>query len=234
MFNPLRPVAEGVSTGTQFDANGFINKHELRLGNAESLLALSAEYTFFTPAILYLYGRFRDAPLFDFVHMVQPAAKFYYKKFSKPIFKGLEARSDGNADWNFVLWAIQKEYWSDFSAWMVSLTLTYQDSQDVAGIGEQHLEIIDPLAHDKMFILQNTLPCLPISAFGINSNVSQIGLFPGKRLTQDLPYLVMRKPTETMKVFAAALYGGANPFDVIAWQKTQKLKENDNEDQIRP
>ncbi len=227
MDGVLEPTPEGFeATDSVLDADGFIKKYPLRLGNAKSLLEMSDEYTFFTPAILYLHGRFRDAPLADFTYMLAPDCKFYFHRFAKPIFRGLVALSNGNADWNYVLWAVPKQHWDALAAWLVSVTLTYEDEKMVAGIGEQELRIVDPLAVDKNVIWHNGIPTMTVYAFGINSSRCQAGLAVSPSIITEPPRLVLKEPDDGMKVFATALYDGRNPLDAKAYHKWKStLKE---------
>lgn len=228
MSDILMPHQEGmVSRGTSvLDANGFIKKHELRLGQANTLQGFDEDFAFFTPAILYLHGGFRDSPLADLILMTGTDVNFYYRKFNRPIFRGLEARSNGDPAWNFVLWAVRREHWQTVADWLVSITLTYSETGEVAGIGEQPLQIVDPLAVDRVVFYANKLPTLSISAFGLNGSRFRSYFKPGDNMLMDQPSLVFDRPAEEMQVFASALYGGGNPVDAKAfhvWQK--KLKE---------
>jgi len=215
----FQPAQEGLVSGdTVLDANGVLQKYELRLGKAKSLCELAADFVFFTPAVLYLKGRFIDAPLADFVYMMAPDCKFYFKKFGRPVFRGLTA-PNGDVDWNFVLWAIPKHHWEAFSAWMVGITLTYADTKEVAGIGEQRFEVVDPLAADRASVWHSGLPHLPVAAFGINGSRFKAGFVLGENVLMDPPRLTMFSPEGDMKVFADALYGGNNPLDARAYHK---------------
>ncbi len=230
----VQPAREGTASGDSvLDADGFIEKRELKVGQARSLAPLLDDFAFFTPAVLYLHGRFRDAPLADFVYMVAPDCKFYYRKFHRPMFRGLDAPSNGNPDWNFVLWAVRKDHWEDFANWMVSLTLTYEDERAVAGIGEQRFDVIDPLAADRSSVWHKGLPSIPVTAFGINGSKFRAGFVLGENMLMDPPRLRFFEPGEDMKVFTEALYGGGNPVDARAYHKWKESRreEGTREDQ---
>lgn len=206
MDEPLRPYREGTTAGGQpLDARGFVKKEPLRLGRANSLLELAEEYAFFTPAVLYLYGRFRDAPLADFLHMF-PDAKLYYRKFDRPIFRGLEAPSNKNPDWNFVLWAVHTSYWRPLCDFLVSLTFTYEDESALAGVGEQQLSVIDPLAADLSVLYRNDLPQLTVTAFGLNGSRFRAAFEAGTGSIVSPPRLRFYGPDPRMVRFAQAIY----------------------------
>lgn len=222
MDGVLKPQAEGLTPdGTVLDENGFIPKYELPCGQAKALVEMADEYVFFTPALLYLYARFHDAPLADFVIMVRPSCKFYYKKFDRPVFKGLEARSNKDPAWNFALWAVKREHWPMLCDWLVSLTLTNVDTKTVCGIGEQRLKVIDPLAADKTSVWHDRMPRIEITAFGINGNKYRAALAEG-RGPYDPPVLSFDQPDKAMLAFATALYGGGNPVDARTLHNTKE------------
>jgi len=63
-------VSKGVAV---LDENGFIQKYEFNVGQARNLIGFESEFVFFTPAILYLHGGFRDAPFADLMYRSGPA-----------------------------------------------------------------------------------------------------------------------------------------------------------------
>ena len=233
MDDPLKPAPEGMVDGESvLDENGLIDKYELKTGNARSLAELLDAYAFFTPAALYLHGRFRDAPLADFVYMVAPDCKFYYKKFRHLIFRGLETKNR-DPDWNYVLWAVERRHWDHLSAWMVSLTLTYADDQSVAGVGEQQFMVTDPLAAERAAMWHPGVGTIPVTTFGLNGSKFKAGFVAGENALMDPPTLGFFKPDAEMGEFVKALYGGANPVDARALhrQQAKSRKEDGREDQ---
>lgn len=223
---------EGLAAGDSvLDANGRLRKYEFKPGRARSLAELAGDYAFFTPAVLYLHGRFRDAPLADFVYTVAPDCKFYYKKFRRALFRGLDA-PNGDVDWNFALWAVPRHHWDAFSAWMVGITLTYEDTREVAGIGEQILEVADPIAAELATVWHPGTPAVTVAAFGINGSRFRAGFVPGENVLMDPPRLEFFRPEGGMKVFADALYTGSNPLDARAYHRWRESlrEEQGNED----
>lgn len=221
------PQPEGVAAkgSPVLDENGFIQKHELRVGQARNLRGFTDEFAFFTPAILYLHGGFRDAPLADLYYMGGADVRYYYRKFAKPVFAGLEAPSNGNPDWNHVLWAVHQEHWPLVSDWLVSITLSYNELGEVAGIGQQELEVVDPLAVERTLVYHGGLPTVKVSAFGLNGSKFRAYLTAGENPQTDPPRLTFDNPAQEMRVFAEALYGGKNPVDAKALHRLKEERD---------
>lgn len=227
-----RPHQEGVDArGESVDSTGFVKKYQLPVGLARGLHEMAGDFAFFTPAPLYLYGRFRDAPLADYAAAVLPAdVRFYYHKFSSGVFSGLDAPSNGDRDWNCVLWAVHTRFWPSFADWMVSLALTYGDVGEIAGVGLQEFTVPDPLAVDKAVVLSGAIPTVTVAAFGING--SRVRYAFERDGVLGVPRLRRYNPDPEMRVFAAALYGGCNPVNARAVYR-RIAKEGRNEDHTR-
>ena len=232
-MEPLKPQPEGVKfTGPPVDQRGRVKKYELKTGQAKALLELQADYAFFTPAVLYLNG-FTDAPLIDFMFDMGEEVKFFYKKFRHPLFRGLEARSNGNPDWNFVLWAVELPFWQAVSDFLVSLTLKESDHKRVLGIGEQFFTILDPLAVDLCRFYHKGLTMLPVTAFGINGSDFREALVVGTDPLMEPPILRRFAGDPAMQVFASALYGGGNPVNAKNdFRRLQQYGEKRHEDPL--
>lgn len=207
---PLKPEKEGVRfLGPTLDARGCIKKYALATGRAKTLGEMTSDFTFFTPAPLYL-GGFIDAPLIDFMFEMGEEVRFYFRKFGRPIFSGLEARSNGNPDWNFVIWAIRRHVWQAFNNFVVSLTMKCADSRTVFGVGEQDLVVVDPLAVETHTLVGGVMPSLCVTGFGVNGSEYRSAFVSDGTSLPRLRYLA---PDSSMRIFADAFYRGDNPVD---------------------
>ena len=203
-FTP--PQAEGTtSVRTQADSRGFIPKKRLLTGSAKFLSEMCGEYQFFTPAPLYLYAGFHDAPLVDFMHSVGQDVVFYYLVFPNRVFDGLDAVSNGDRTWNYALWAIELPLWQRFSDFLVSTVLMDSAQKKVWGIGQQSLRIRDPLAAPADFGGGNA-PTIEITAFGINGGDYRAAF----RVSGAVPKLTKFPGDPAMVAYAKALYAGQN------------------------
>lgn len=222
MDDILRPRSEGPSDSLPvLDARGFIKKYPLPVGQAKTFQSFEKDYAFFTPAILYLHGNFNDTPLLDLCCLTGTNIKFYFYKSNVRIFQRLEAKSNGNADWNFVLWAVAREHWKAVSDFLVSITLSYSESREVAGIGEQNFQILDPLAVSYAKLVNGNIPLMSIAAFGLNTNNFRAYFTTDANFSP--PTLTFGQPVTDMQVFADALYNGANP--VNAKNRSRETKD---------
>lgn len=213
--------------GPPVDADGRIEKYELKCGAASKLQDLAGEYAFFTPAILYVHGGFRDGPLIDFMYDLNVEVRFYYKQFRKPIFRGLESRSNGDPAWNFALWAVRSEYFQALNDFLVSLTFTYAEDKTTAGIGEQLVTIPDPLHVDRTFVYDPAMPQLPVTVFGINGSRYRAAMEVSDRPIASPPTLRFYAPDPAMVTFAKALYCGVNPIDARSAHQRRRGERNE-------
>lgn len=223
-------IREGISfVMPTLDARGVLPKKELRLGLAESLQVMTEEYTFFTPAILYLLGLTTDAPLIDFQFEKRCNVDFYYRKFAHPIFRGLET-PDGDSDWNHALWAVRKEVWQDFYDFYSSLAFTDGQRRYVTHMASQVIDVVDPLAMARAGLILNQVPTCIVTAFGANGNTLRAAFEIGVSPLLDRPRLRFYAPSPAMVVFADALYTGKNPhIERDLYLQTQQAKKGNGD-----
>jgi len=180
---------------------GFVPKYELP-GPRRPLAAYAAEYALFTPAPLYLYAGFRDAPLADLM-AERPGLRFYWARYDRPLFAGLEAPSNGDAGWNYGVWAVAPEHWQAVSDWLVSLALVAADGS-VFRVGEQRLSVTEPQPEGD-----GPPPRVPVVAFGLDGDRFRAYFADGD---DGPPRLVFAPPSPAARAFATAWRAGANPL----------------------
>lgn len=222
----MEPAKEGTRfEGPALNDNGFIDKYPLHVGQAESLAALTEEWAFFTPASMYLHGSFMDGPLVDFCWERSINARFYHRKFQRSIFRGLEA-SDGDADWNNVLWAIAKEHAEPFYQFLLSVTMSFTDEKWYVQFAQQDFKIVDPLALEKATVLRTDLPKLSVSAFCVNSNKVRTVFDVAADPLRYPPRLCRIRPDPEVVVAANALYEGKNPLNAKLNYRNEKGRQS--------
>jgi hypothetical protein len=210
------------------DARGIVRKLPLQVGQAESLLAMTAEYTFFTPAVLYLYGCFADAILIDLMRELGREVPLYHRRFAHPIFRGLEL-PDGDADWNHVLWACRPADYEPLSTFLISLTLALSRNRVILCYGEQKLSVVDPLALERKGVYHDGLPWLDIYAFGINGSAGRVAFRQTGRSPAELPRLVRLEADGEIRASARALFAGDNPCIARRDYRLARQKEDGRE-----
>lgn len=192
---------------------GILEKVLLRYGSLPRLSLLSDQLAFFTPAPLYLSGWFRDDQLIDFLCEYRPI-DFYHRKFTFPLFRGLETRT-GDPAWNHVLWAVERPHWEPLLNFLVSVKLVDEGTRTIWGCGAQDLAIVDPEFADQNPVLPPAVPLLDITAFGINGSQHCYAFAVGPNPVFHRPTLRQFPPEPEALVFAEAFWAGANPVDAL-------------------
>ena len=187
-------------------------KLEMSFGAAVMLAPFTGQYQFFTPALLYLHGRFHDAPLIDFTEESKIDPIYLHKRFQNRIFSGMDCGSD--PAWNYVLWAIPRYHWPAFEAFMLSLALYCPETENVYRVGSQDLSIVDPLAADKKLLA----PRLDIVVFGVNGNRECVAVTRPKSgvVIGGLPRVRRYPPQARTTAFASALFAKEDPVAAVA------------------
>jgi len=221
---------DGVAFKTpETDHGGRLQKHLLPLGRAKSLTELAQDYAFFTPAILYLHGYMTDDPLVDFLHEYQQNVEFFFYRFDRRIFAGLDT-SDGDVDWNHAVWAVRREHWEAFKSFYLTVAVAVPDSNYVNKIGRQVLHVIDPLAVDKATLVTGRLPVVEVDAFGVDGSLCRLAFEEGINPLTNIPRLRKYPPTRTMVDYAKAFFKGDNPEYVLDKLSMENLWRN----QLKP
>jgi hypothetical protein len=166
-----------------------VPKYQVKFKGATKLSDIEG-YSWYSPAALYIWGRFSDVNLSDIIIKL-PDLKFFWYRFEKPIFKGFSV--GGDPSWNHALWAIEtrlKDKFIDFVLSSVQLDIA---NKIVYNYALQEITIADPLTHDKSGLVLPTGPQTNIFFFAVLSNNNQIAFDTRKPFT-DLPHVVKFKP----------------------------------------
>ena len=202
------PTNEGEESVTS-RAGVVAPKYEMRFGASEGLFAFKDQYKFFSPALLYVFGRFDDGPIMQFLIEGDPDLRIMFYRFARPIFKGLTT-PDGDANWNFVLWGMDAKIWPAFENFLLSFVVTDTEHQCVFNIGAQDITIADPLTMDKQVILQPMFPSIDIVMFGVDSNKYAVAMEPRDDFMIP-PCVKFHPPQPGTAAFAQALFSGVAP-----------------------
>ncbi len=134
--------------GPLLTVKGTVPKYPLEVGAAESLAAMTPAYVFFSPAIIYIHGRFGDLLLADMMREIGRDVRIYFKRFNSRIFSGLES-SRGDPAWNYALLAVTADDWQLLTDFICSACVRDKATDIDYRYGEQRLMICDPLFADR-------------------------------------------------------------------------------------
>lgn len=146
-----------------------VAKYRIKFEGARQLADVPG-YVWFTPAALYLWGRFTELQLGDLVEST--ALRIFWYRFDRPLFAGFEV--GGDKDWNHTLWAVEAESWEKLVDRMLELMLLDRPSKSVYRYALQQLSIADPLVVDSAVISSTTPPRTVVYAFAVNSDRHQL------------------------------------------------------------
>lgn len=194
-----------------------VPKYQIQFKNATSLGNIQG-YTWYSPAALYLWGRFTEKNLSDLVEKYNLTIFWY--RFDKPIFKGFDFKDDRS--WNQLLWASKHE---DFPRLVDGILETVQFDLDKSVLYQyalQKLTVYDPLNVDlERFVSPNT-PTLDINVFAVLSNLRQCA-FDTKQGLQSVPGMVSYPPDELHVKAANKLFSLSHKDSDAAFQSYKKV-----------
>lgn len=221
------PQNEGILGHTQRPGNVEVEKFEMAFGKAEGLYRFLEEVQFFSPALLYLYGRFTDEPLAQFMNEQDASLQIMHHRFKSAIFQGFEHVS-GDVAWNYVLWGVLKEKYQALENYLLSVSFTASAEGWLSRIGAQDVTILDPLAVDKMAIVSLDAPRVPIVVWGVDSSQAALSVEMSPGAVFEMPKLKRHPPQPETVAEAKALFAGRNSLQARE-ESLQEQKESANE-----
>ena len=174
-----------------------VPKYQIKFQNANQLSDI-AGYVWYTPAIIYLWGRYTEINLSDLVRLKD--IKIFWYKFDKPIFKGFTA--NGDPSWNHVLWAAEQSQWDKLVNGILETVQFDAQSKKLYQYALQALTVYDPLFSDKKIVLSESTPTVKVNVFAVLSNEYQYAFDTRNAEVKFLPQLMTFKPDQ-MHVKAA-------------------------------
>lgn len=223
-----KPWKVGWSESTDKFGKERVRKHQLKLSAAANLTDLSEEYAFYTPALLYLKVPLHGRDLFQaFLQEYGKDVLPLSVRLNRPIFQGLDVGP--HPDWNYLLFAMEREHWKAFFPWMRSLTFRDQGARRIFRTGDKPIRIADPIFFERAVVLPREIPCIEVAVFCVDGSDACYYLEEGQHPLLDLPRLRREEPFEdTRKLGAAMLKNHPRPFDVI-----ERQPEEDVIDRVR-
>lgn len=182
--------------------------------NADRLSYFKDDWVFFSPALLYLFGHFHDAPLLEFLNLEEArGAVIGHHRFRKPIFLNmLNDRSDDA--WNYVLWGVPRPYFRVLDDVVLSTCMYDPNLKSVCRVGAQDIEIIDPLFadHNPGVLFGQDVPKLSITVYAVDGAARCFAVDPNA----PVPPVKALPPTTRAQRIRQALKRGISVDQVIS------------------
>lgn len=205
----------------QYEFKPFVvPKYKIQFSGVKRLSNLK-QYVWYTPAPIYLWGRYTDINLSDI--MAEYDLKIYWHKFNKPIFKGLEINQD--ATWNHTLWAADLDTWKRLVDGILESVQFDITAKKLYNYALQDLVIMDPLQIDQAGIATSQIDRLTIHAFCPVTNKNQIAFSPNRKSFMELPHICSVKPTNRSLYLATRLFENPKLTQDNAFDLYNKLLE---------
>jgi len=193
-------------------------KYKVKFEGAGTLTDIPG-YVWFSPAALYLWGKFTDVQLSDIMTR-KDVAVFWYK-FDKPIFKGFTAY--GDVAWNHTLWAVAEDKWDRFVDAMLELIMLDRDSKTVFSYALQYLTVLDPLYVDRKVLVDGRAPRTVVGYFAVLTNKYQVAFDKLSLSPGELPQVKTLRPDRANSRVAANIYVGK---DISTDRAFTRYREN--------
>lgn len=212
-----------------------VPKYQIKFEKAGQLADIPG-YTWYTPAALYLWGRFSEVNLSDIVQ--QDDIKIFWYKFAKPLFKNFHVGTD--VSWNHTLWAAKETDWKKIADRVLESVQFDIATKSIYQYALQSLDICDPLFADNHSVLPVGFPSVTVYAFAVLSNNGQYAF--DNRHKSPVPGMVTFKPhklhvTAAQKLFQDEKLTQEKAFErvksVLLDEQDLEYKERANKDGVR-
>jgi hypothetical protein len=147
-------------------------------------------YVWYSPAVLYIWGRYSEVNLSDLVQ--QHDIQIFWYRFDKPVFKGFTV--NGDSAWNYVLWAAREDQWQKICETILETVQFDIPKQQLYQYALQSLTVYDPLNVDTNRVVLHSTPKISIHTFAALSNVGQVAFDTRKSDVRIQPHVVNFKP----------------------------------------
>lgn len=176
-------------------------------------------YVWYTPAPIYIWGRYSDINLGDLVQQFD--IQIFWYQFDKPIFYGFTVND--NPSWNHVLWAAREDQWKKLVDGILETVQFDLPNSKLYQYALQSLKIYDPLATDVARLVTPKTPVIEIKAFAVLSNERQYAFDTRKENLMATPQIVTFKPNPIHVNAANKLFGDKNLNQDKAFERYKKI-----------
>lgn len=180
------------------------------VGTAASLTALSADFVFFTPALLFTHAGLDRDPVQEFVNSRDDAPEISVISFDEPIFQGLRF-PDGRRDWDHKLLACPRPVWPDLSNFLGRIGLTDTPKRVFYRVFPQVVRVADPVFDHRASALAKDPPTVEVVAVCLDGNTRRVTLDHFKDPLRR-PAVTLRAPDAMTKTAAKEIFAARNPY----------------------
>ncbi len=195
-----------------------VPKYQIKFENAGKLADVPG-YVWYTPAMLYIWGRYSETNLADAVQ--QHDIQIFWYRFDKPVFSGFAA--GGDQAWNHILWAAREDQWQRLVDAILETVQFDIPGKRLYQYALQQLTIQDPLTLDNQRILLPSHPVQLVHAFAVLSNDRQVAFDTRKPGVQSCPGVVSFKPAPVHVQAANRLFGSADLTQDRAFERYKEI-----------
>lgn len=206
---------------------GVVRKEPLKFTAAATLGDLTEDWTFFTPALMYIFLNLKDRdPISGFYEECGAEVPQFTVKFRRPVLRGLTVGKD--TDWNHVLYAISNDWWPKFIGYLGTLTLVDRQLDYVARVRTAELSVVDPLWADRLSVVPEDKTKqlrVNITALCLDTNRGCLFIREGRDLEPALFQYSAQVLPDTKQLSEAILTHSVNPYAAIADEDNPWLQQ---------
>ena len=179
-------------------------------------------YVWYTPAPIYIWGRYSEINLGDLVSQFD--VQVFWYKFDKPIFQGFTV--NGDPSWNHVLWAAREDQWKTIVDTILETVQFDVPNAKLYQYALQNLKIYDPLSVDTERLITPNTPVVDVKVFAVLSNDKQYAFDTRTEGLKTTPQIVTFKPSPLHVNAANKLFGDKTLTQDRAFEKYKQIMLN--------
>lgn len=183
-------------------------------------------YKWFSPAAMYLWGRFTDMHLQDL--MSRHNLVIYWYAFQNPVLAGFTV--NGDKAWNHTLWAVAEDKWEALVDSVLETMMIDRDTKTMTGFALQYLTIVDPLYADKKVVVDANSPKATVGYFAVLTDKYQLAFTRQEGGPGEIPHVRTLSAQAQQRRVAGAVYSGSRltTDKVFSRYKDELLREGED------
>lgn len=211
---PLKPKADKFYEFKPFR----VPKYRVTFQQASKLADVPG-YVWYTPAPIYIWGRYSEINLADMVQQFN--TKIFWYKFEKPVFSGFTV--NGDPSWNHVLWAAQEDQWKTLVDTILETVQFDVPGKKLYQYALQSLTVYDPLSVETQRVITPATPTVEVKVFAVLSNERQYAFDVRNADIKVTPQIVTFKPNPIHVNAANRLFADSTLTQDGAFEKYKQI-----------